>query len=400
MPNRRDFIRGVAGVTAGMLAAGRGLLDAMAQPGQDRGQGRGQGQAEASDASVVHRDVRVGGKRVKVIDVHAHATIPEIAEVVKGTPLERYAQGGRALGPDRIRELDKRGIDIQVLDINAFWWYAADRDLAAKIVDVHDRGLAAWCNSNHDRFLALTSPTLQFPDLAAQQLEHAVKNLGMVGAAVAGHVQGEPLSDSKYDPFWAKAQELDVMVFMHPNNAENVTKEGGLKGRGDLGNIIGNPLETSLFLSHMIYDGTLDRFPNLKLCAAHAGGYLPSYLGRTQVACDVRQNAGCLNKKKPSEYLKQQIYVDSMVFSPEGVRHLVAEVGASQVVYGTDIPLVWPDTIDSILGAQITDAEKVEPIGKHGIDDIQLFARGRRANPKHRSEQQEECPGRPRLRRT
>ena len=363
MPNRRDFIRGVAGVTAGMLAAGRGLLDAMAQPAQDRGQGRGQGQAEASDASVVHRDVRVRGKRIKVIDVHAHATIPEIAEVVKGTPLERYAQGGRALGPDRIRELDKRGIDIQVLDINAFWWYAADRDLAAKIVDVHDRGLAAWCNSNHDRFLALTSPTLQFPDLAAQQLEHAVKNLGMVGAAVAGHVQGEPLSDSKYDPFWAKAQELDVMVFIHPNNAENVTKEGGLKGRGDLGNIIGNPLETSLFLSHMIYDGTLDRFPNLKLCAAHAGGYLPSYLGRTEVACDVRQNAGCLNKKKPSEYLKQQIYVDSMVFSPEGVRHLVAEVGASQVVYGTDIPLVWPDTIDSILGAQITDAEKEAILG-------------------------------------
>jgi aminocarboxymuconate-semialdehyde decarboxylase len=363
MPNRRDFIRSVAGVTAGMLATGRGLLDAALQPSQGRGQGRGQGQAEASDAPVVHRDVRVGGKRVKVIDVHAHATIPEIADVVKGTPLARYGQGGRALGPDRIRELDKRGIDIQVLDINTFWWYAADRDLAAKIVDVHDRGLAAWCNSNHDRFVALTSPTLQFPDLAAQQLEHAVKDLGMVGAAVAGHVQGEPLSDSKYDPFWAKAQELGVMVFMHPNNAENVTKEGGLKGRGDLGNIIGNPLETSLFLSHMIYDGTLDRFPNLKLCAAHAGGYMPSYLGRTEVACDVRQNAGCLNKKKPSEYLKQQIYVDSMVFSPEGVRHLVAEVGASQVVYGTDIPLVWPDTIDAILGAQITDAEKEAILG-------------------------------------
>jgi aminocarboxymuconate-semialdehyde decarboxylase len=361
MPNRRDFIKGVAGATAGLWAANRTFMrDASAQ---GRGQGRGQGQAEASDAPVVHRDVRVGGKRVKVIDVHAHATIPGVADVVKGTPLERYAQGGRALGPDRIRELDKRGIDIQVLDINTFWWYnATDRDLAAKIVDVHDRGLSAWVNSNHDRFLALTSPTLQFPDLAAQQLEHAVKNLGMVGAAIAGHVQGEQLSDPKYDPFWAKAQELDVMVFMHPNNAENVAKDG-LKGRGDLGNIIGNPLETTLFLSHMIYDGTLDRFPNLKICAAHAGGYMPSYLGRTEVACDVRQNAGCLNKRKPSEYLKQQVYVDSMVFSPEGVRHLVAEVGASQVVYGTDIPLVWPDTVDAILGAQITDAEKEAILG-------------------------------------
>ena len=359
MPNRRDFIRSVAGTTVGVLATGRGFLDA-AQPVQGRGQGQPR---QSADAPVTHRDVRLGGKRVKVIDVHAHATIPEVADVVKGTPLARYAQGGRALGPERIQELDKRGIDIQVLDINTFWWYAADRDLAAKIVDVHDRGLAAWCDTHHDRFVALTSPTLQFPDLAAQQLEHAVKNLGMVGAAIAGHVHGEPLSDPKYDPFWAKAQELDVMVFMHPNNAENVTKEDGLKGRGDLGNIIGNPLETTLFLSHMIYDGTLDRFPNLKLCAAHAGGYMPSYLGRTEVACDVRQNAGCVNKKKPSEYLKQQIYVDSMVFSPEGVRHLVAEVGASQVVYGTDIPLVWPDTIDAILGAQITDAEKEAILG-------------------------------------
>jgi aminocarboxymuconate-semialdehyde decarboxylase len=361
MPNRRDFIKGVAGATAGLWAANRTFMrDAAAQ---GRGQGGGQGQAGASDAPVMHRDIRVGGKRVKVIDVHAHATIPEVADVVKGTPLERYAQGGRALGPDRIRELDKRGIDIQVLDINTFWWYnAADRDLAAKIVDVHDKGLAAWVNSNHDRFLALTSPTLQFPDLAAQQLEHAVKNLGLVGAAVAGHVQGEPLSDPKYDPFWAKAQELDVMVFMHPNNADNVTKEG-LKGRGDLGNIIGNPLETTLFLSHMIYDGAFDRFPNLKICAAHAGGYMPSYLGRTEVACDVRQNAGCMNKKKPSEYLKQQVYIDSMVFSAEGVRHLVAEVGASQVVYGTDIPLVWPDTIDAILGAQIPDADKEAILG-------------------------------------
>jgi len=361
MPNRRDFIKGVAGATAGLWAANRTFLrDASAQ---GRGQGRGQGQADASDAPVVHREVRVGGKRVKVIDVHAHATIPEVGDVLKGTPLERYGQGGRALGPDRIRELDKRGIDIQVLDINTFWWYnAVDRDLAAKIVDVHDRGLSAWCNTHHDRFAALTSPTLQFPDLAAQQLEHAVKNLGMVGAAIAGHVQGEALSDPKFDPFWAKAQELDVMVFMHPNNAENVAKDG-LKGRGDLGNIIGNPLETTLFLSHMIYDGTLDRFPNLKICAAHAGGYMPSYLGRTEVACDVRQNAGCLNKKKPSEYLKQQVYVDSMVFSAEGIRHLVAEVGASQVVYGTDIPLVWPDTIDAVLGAQITDAEKEAILG-------------------------------------
>jgi len=372
MPNRRDFIKTVASATAGMLITGRGLMDAGAQAAQGRGQGRGQGQPADTGAPVPHREVRVGGKRVKVVDVHAHATIPEVADVVKGTALARNAGGGRALGQDRIQELDKRGIDIQVLDINAFWWYAADRDLATKIVDVHDQGLSAWCNAHHDRFAALTSPALQFPDLAAQQLEHAVKELGMVGAAIGGHVAGQPLSDAKFDPFWAKAQELNVMVFMHPGGADNAIKEDGLKGRGDLGNIIGNPLETTIFLSHLIYDGTLDRFPNLKICGAHAGGYLPSYLGRTEVACDVRANAGCLNKKKPSEYLKQQVFVDSMVFSPEAVRHLVAEMGASQVVYGTDIPLVWPDTVDAILGAQITDAEKEAVLGGNLIKLLRL----------------------------
>jgi aminocarboxymuconate-semialdehyde decarboxylase len=373
MRNRREFIKTVTSATAGMLITGRGLMDSVAQAAQGRGGRGGQGQPAADSGPVVRRDVRVGGKKVKVIDVHAHATFPEVADVVKGTALARNAQGGgRALGQDRINELDKRGIDIQVLDINAFWWYAADRDLATKIVDVHDKGLAAWVNAHHDRFAALTSPALQFPDLAAQQLEHAVKELGMVGAAIGGHVEGVPLSDAKFDPFWAKAQELDVMVFMHPGGADNVIKEDGLKGRGDLGNIVGNPLETTVFLSHLIYDGTLDRFPNLKICGAHAGGYMPSYLGRTEVACDVRANAGCLNKKKPSEYLKRQIFVDSMVFSPEAVRHLVAEMGASQVVYGTDIPLVWPDTVDSILGAQIPDADKEAVLGGNLIKLLRL----------------------------
>jgi len=356
MRNRREFIQTVTGVAAGTLLTGRGVMEA--------------GQA---GAAVTRREVRVGGKRVKVVDVHAHAAIAEVADVLKGTPLERYARGGgRALGPDRIQELDKRGIDVQALDINTFWWYAADRELATKIVQVHDEGLAKWCAAHPDRFVAFTSPALQFPDLAAQQIEHAVKTLGMRGVAVGGHVAGEPLSMPKYDPFWAKVQELGVMVFMHPNNAENVAKMGAFDGAGDLGNIVGNPLETGLFLTHLIFDGTLDRFPGLKVCGAHAGGYLPSYFGRTDVACEVRQNAKCVNKKHPREYLHDQIMADSMVFSAEGIRHLVAEMGPTQVVYGTDIPLVWPDTIDAILKAEIPDAQKEAILGGNLVKLLKL----------------------------
>jgi aminocarboxymuconate-semialdehyde decarboxylase len=360
MLNRRTFIKQGAHFAGAALVASSALKEGAAQTPK--------GSTPAS-----RREVRVGGKRVKVVDVHAHAVFPEVAELLKDGPLARASRGGgRALGPDRIQEMDKRGIDVQAVDVNTFWWYPADRDLATKIVDTHNAGLAKWCEAHSDRFVALTSPALQFPDLAAQQLEHAVKQLGMRGAAIGGHVNGEPLSMPKYDPFWAKAQELNVLIFMHPNNAENIAKPGALEGAGDLGNVVGNPLETTLFLSHLIFDGVLDRFPTLKICAAHAGGYLPSYLGRTDVACEVRQNAKCVNKKKPHEYLRDQILADSMVFSAEGIRHLVAEMGASQIVYGTDMPFVWPDTVDAILTAEIPDTQKEAILGGNLVKLLRL----------------------------
>lgn len=308
--------------------------------------------------------VTVGGRPVSIVDVHAHCLFPEVARSVPGVAVPRALPPTLVLGPERLAAMDERGIDVQALSVNTYWWYTASREDAAKVVALHDEGIAAWCRQHPTRFVGLSSVALQFPDLAAQQLEHAVKNLGARGASIGGHVSNEPPSAPKYDPFWAKAEELGVPVFMHPNNALNIARESALDGRGSLPNIVGNPLETTVFLSHMIFDGTLDRFPRLKLCAAHGGGYLPSYLGRSDAACVVRDDANCANKRKPSEYFKDQILVDSMVFSSEGLRHLVAETGVSQVVYGSDIPYFWPDTIDVIAEASfLSDADKEAILG-------------------------------------
>jgi aminocarboxymuconate-semialdehyde decarboxylase len=248
--------------------------------------------------------------------------------------------------------IDKQGIDIQALSINGFWWYEVkDRTLADQIVRAQNQGLAKFVSQYPDRFVGMSSSSLQFPDLAAQQLDEGVKKYGLRAAAIGGHCNGEDLSLAKYDPFWAKAAELGIVVFMHPGGAENIVREGAFRGRGDLGNIIGNPLETTYFLSRLIYDGTLDKFPSLKVCGAHAGGYLPSYIMRSDVACEVRNGANCLNKKRPKEYLRTQLMIDTMIFSDEGLRHLVNEFGASQIVYGTDNPLNWPVTVDLVLNA-------------------------------------------------
>ena len=310
--------------------------------------------------STPRRQVMLGGRRIRVIDAHAHCVIP-VTDIVKGTPLERLAGAGgnQVLGPQRLQLMDQQGVDVQALTINGFWWYAADAGLARAIVSAQNEGLAQWVAQHRDRFVALASVALQHPELAAEQLRDGVRRLGLRGASIGGHVNGEDLSLPKYDPFWAAAAELGVPVFMHPGGATNIVKDGALAGRGDLGNIIGNPLETTYFLTRLMFDGTFDRFPALKVFAAHAGGYLPSYLGRTEAACVVRANANCANRKKPSDYLKSQVLIDTMVFSNEGLRHLVAEVGPGQVVYGTDVPFNWPVTVDLVLDAPfLSNAEK------------------------------------------
>jgi aminocarboxymuconate-semialdehyde decarboxylase len=306
------------------------------------------------------REVLIGRRRIKVIDIHGHFIAPEELDAVKDTKLAgnvtNNLNGRLYLGPERINTLDELGIDTQVLTHQGAWWYETDRNLASRIIQIQNEKLSAWCKAHPERFVGLASVALQHPEMAADQLDVAVKKLGLRGVGIAGHAGGEVPSTPKYDPFWAKVQELGVLVFVHPQGSTNIVKDGAL---GDFGNVIGNPLETTFFLSRMIFDGTLDRFPGVKICGAHAGGFLPSYLGRTDVGCDVKQIAKCANKRHAPEYFKEQILVDSMIFSEEGLRHLVAEVGVSQIVYGTDTPYNWPATVDLIVKAPfLKDAEK------------------------------------------
>ncbi len=351
MINRRLFLTGAGRAAAGMALIGS-TFDAFAQ-------GR--------------KEIFVRGRRVTVVDIHAHCLFQEVAPIIVGTEMANADLGDfLTLGPGRIDEMDARGIDIAALSVNRFWWYVADRDRAREIVRINDEGLADWCARYPDRFVPLSSPALQYPEMAAEQLDYAVNELGHRGASIVGHVQGESPSSAKYDPFWAKAEELDVPVFMHPDNAKNLIQPGQLDGAGGLNNVVGNPLETAVFLTQMILEGTLDRFPGLTLVGAHGGGYLPSYLGRTEVAC-ARSGANCVNQRSPSDYLKDQILVDTMEFSEEGLRHLVAEVGASQVVYGSDMPFAWPDTVDLIVDSPtLSDADKRAILGGNLIQLLRI----------------------------
>ena len=353
MPTRREFLRNLSGATAGIVFAGCCCAESVF------GFARRRQQSAAQPVRSKRGAVTINGHRVVVVDVHSHVRVPEAWELVKDRiGREGHYGDAQQANPDslgnilnidkRLADLDQMGIDVQAVSINPFWYWA-DVDLARKIVQVQNEKIAALCSAHPDRFVGLGSVALQHPSLAVEQIEQGMKKLGMRGFAIGGSVNGEDLSAARFNPIWAKAEELEALIFIHPQVSGTPIDESRLKGNGNLDNVIGHPLETTLALTHLIQDGTLDLFPRLRICAAHGGGYLPSYSGRNDRCLQAFPKDCRPLKKLPSEYLKQ-LYYDSVLFTPEDMRHLIAVVGASQVVVGTDYPALWNRTpVDGIL---------------------------------------------------
>jgi len=233
---------------------------------------------------------------------------------------------------ERLRAMDAMGMDIQAVSPAPIYNYWADRELAAKIVASTNQGMAALCARHPDRLVGMGMLSMQHPDLAVEQLEHAVRALGLKGAIVSTSVNDRELADPKYDPLWRTAEELGAVIFMHPAGC-NI---GARLSAYYLSNLIGNPADTTIAIAHLIFAGVLDRFPRLKLCAAHGGGYFPFYVSRFDHGWTVRPEAHTC-REAPSRYLRR-IWFDSLVYSPEQLELLVRRAGASQVVIGTDYP--------------------------------------------------------------
>jgi predicted TIM-barrel fold metal-dependent hydrolase len=355
MTTRRAFLRHAA--ATGIAFCSCGMLDA----------------ARAQGPAPRRLPVMIDGKRVKTIDTHSHCYFQEALDLmgdeakgvlppVKG--LQEHFIGMAQHLDARLKGMDAMGIDTEVLSINPYW-YRKDRETAAKICQIHNERFAELCAAHPDRFAAFASLSLQYPDLAVAELETAVKKHGLKGAAIGGSVLGEDFSEPKFHPVWAKAEELGTVLFIHPQSTPELARR--FKGNGWLSNTIGNPLDTTLALSHLIFEGTLDKFPGLKILAAHGGGYLGSYAPRMDHPCfvsPVNCNAEIKLKKKPTEYLNQ-LYFDALVFTPEALRHLVAQVGASQVVIGTDHPIPWEEhPVDQVFATTtLSDADKAAILG-------------------------------------
>jgi aminocarboxymuconate-semialdehyde decarboxylase len=295
-------------------------------------------------------------RTVTTYDLHAHCLLPAVRALVADAPglAEENRRQAEAMGPAstaynaqvlagwlpglldldvRLAAMDRMRLDVQVVSPSpSEYHYWAGRAAAADIVAAVNEGVAELCARRPGRLVGLGSVALQHPDLAADQLRDAVTAHGLAGAIVGTRAGERDFSDPAYEPLWAAAEELGAVLFVHPWGCTL----GPRLARSYLFNIVGNPTETTLALSHVVFGGVLDRHPGLRVVAAHGGGYLPMYPGRSDHAHRMRDDArSCA--EPPSAYLRR-LWFDSIVYDPTGLRHLIERVGADRVVLGTDFP--------------------------------------------------------------
>jgi aminocarboxymuconate-semialdehyde decarboxylase len=307
-----------------------------------------------------------------IVDVHAHLSLPELqAYVQQEEPIGLAAQAAleaRRNGPEslansgvmvqdrwprltqlplRLADMDATGVDIQVVSPTpVHYYYFARPEVAMTVARRSNEAIRDLVAEAPTRLRGLGSVPLQHPDLMVEALEHAVVQCGLLGVQIGSYAptfRTEPtasdatdttveLSDPRLEPFWASAERLGAIVFLHPYGCS-------LDERLDrfyLANTVSQPAENAVALSHLIVAGVLDRYPGLKLIAAHGGGYLPTTLGRSDRAWSVRPEAhGCA--RPPSSYLSS-LYFDSLVHSPRELRALVEAAGADHVLMGSDYP--------------------------------------------------------------
>ena len=223
----------------------------------------------------------------------------------------------------------------QLLSVNpGQYYYWAERDASCELVGQVNEHLAGIVASRPDRFLGLGTAALQHPELAAVQLRQAVTDFGLAGVQISTHAAGRDLSAPEFDELWTAAEEHDAVVFIHPLGCPQLTVR---LAPAYLNNIIGQPLETTIALSHLIFTGVLDRHPDLRICAAHGGGYLPYYLGRSEHAYQVRPDSSTM-QHPPVHYLRR-MWFDSVVHSADVAKALVAAGRYRPARRGQRLPL-------------------------------------------------------------
>jgi aminocarboxymuconate-semialdehyde decarboxylase len=330
----------------------------------------------------------------KTIDVHAHYLNEKVEGVkkeisdfvphvvrdsagreflsVKGRPPTPISsQYGHIYNIERrIRDMDNSGVDIQAISVPPMLMSGFDRKLSLNVSMAQNEGIAETVKVYPDRFVGLATVPLQDPQAAADELDRAMKQLGMKGVEIGTSVNGKNLDAPEMWPFYRKAEELNAFISVHPINVQGAER----MSKYHLGNLIGNPSATSLAVASLIFGGVLEEFPRLKFCFAHAGGFAPYQRGRFEHGYQVRPECKENISKPPSEYFKL-LYFDTITQYGPALTYLIKSVGSDHVLLGTDYPYDMGDfePVTSVESLEtISSAEKKRVLGENAAELLNI----------------------------
>jgi aminocarboxymuconate-semialdehyde decarboxylase len=336
--------------------------------------------------------VRNARGKTMVVDIHCHYLNPEIAaktahlkpaehdpttvfanELTREVNVRQMKDRAYKLTgiEQRIQDMDAMGVDIQAVCPAPYqYFYFTEPDVGAGLAREVNEGIARLVAAHPDRLVGLGSVPLQNAELAIRELEYLTKELGLRGIEINTNVNGMNLTDRRLglEKFFAKANELGTVIFMHPlgfTQADRLTNHY-------FNNVIGNPLDTSIAVSHLIFDGVVARHPKIKFIAAHGGGFIAHYWARMDHAWRARPDCRTMIKRPPSSYL-EKFYFDSITFDPEMLKRLIDRFGADHVLLGTDYPYDMGEEDPRGLIAEVKRLPKADRQLIEGMNAVKLL---------------------------
>ena len=320
---------------------------------------------------------------VRTIDTHTHILTQETAALLSKaapktpvtiTPADKdfaaldvggvvyrpFPTGGFDIAR-RLADMDAYGMDVHVLSATPqTYMYGLGEELSATVAAIQNDQIARHTKDYPTRFMGIGTLPMASPRRAADELKRIVIKLGLRGAMFASNVAGKNLDDPSFEPLWATAEELGAFMFVHPNNVAGADR---LKSYY-LGNLIGNPLDTTIAAASLYFGGVLDRHPKLKVMLAHGGGFTPYQAARWEHGWKVRAEPKVNIKSQPRNIAKR-FYYDTILHSAPVLEFMIGHVGADRVMLGSDYPydMAMMDCVTHVKGLKISDADKASILG-------------------------------------
>ncbi len=333
-------------------------------------------------------------RRPLVVDIHSHVSLPELEASLDGRFLPEYdpfsyysgavsnrynAEHFSEIVPQltqparRLEDMDRMGVDVQAISVAPpQYYYWTEPDLGERLTRRLNERIAQICQQHPARFAGLGTLPMQDPARAVAELDRITEEYGFTGVEICTNVNGADYDHPRFEPFFARAEELQTLIVLHPHGYTDGLRLSAYY----LSNVIGNPLDSSVAMARMIFGGVFERHPQLKVCVVHGGGYLPFYWARMDHAFQKRTDGRVALSHKPSEDM-HKIYVDTVVFDPSLLRTLVTIMGADHVLLGTDYPYdMGHYDPHGLIGAVegLTDEERARILGSTAAELLRLPA--------------------------